>query len=52
MLKMTEELMRMGRMKKMGKQSYISESETNNLSAGELRCFCSVIIMKLEVRVF
>lgn len=35
-----------------GKQSYISESETNNLSAGELRCFCSVIIMKLEVRVF
>lgn len=49
MLKMTEELMRMGMVKKMlGKQSYMSESETNNLSAGKL-CFCSLVIMKLEV---
>lgn len=49
MLKMTEELMRMGMVKKMlGKQSYMCESETNNQSAGK-SWFCSLVIMKTEV---
>lgn len=51
MLKMTEDLMRMGSVRKMGKQSYISESETNNLSTGKL-WFCLFVIMKLEVSFF
>lgn len=47
-LKMMEELMRMGRVKKMlGKQSYVSESDTNNLSAGKL---CFLFICYYEAR--
>lgn len=38
--------MRMERKKLLGKQSYVSESESNNLSAGEL-CFCSFVFTKL-----
>lgn len=47
-LKMMEELVRMERGKTLlGKQSYVSESQTNNLSAGEL-CFCSFVFTKLS----
>ena len=43
--------MRMERGKKLlGKQSYVSESETNNLSAGEL-CFCSFVFKKLKAKI-
>jgi len=49
MLKMIEELGRMERGKKLlGKQSYVSESETNILSAGELS-FCSFVFKKLKM---
>lgn len=39
---------RLKRGKKLGKQSYVSESQTNNLSAGEL-CLCSFVFMKLNM---
>lgn len=50
-LKIMEELVSMERKKLLGKQSYVSESETSNLSAGEL-CFCSFVFTKLSPLIY